>query len=205
MNRLRDVIRQRQAAFAELAQTDPAQALALLLPEASLAPLRSLDVEIASGLESEGDWTGPVEVVAEDDFEHHTSKLHLSLEVGNEQLPLFSSAPPELRTGDTVATAGVRMGRLLLARRISLTARVGAAASASTTTGTQHLAILLVNFRILQHQYLGDQQCLHGSHRYRRPAQSHFVLERSLVRSDLRRRGRFRPLQSEHRLRQLRL
>ena len=146
-SRLRDIIRQRQAAFAELAQSDTALALSLLLPEADLAPLRTLPDEIASGLESEGNWTGPVEVVAEDDFEHHTSKIHLSLEVENERLPLFSSDAPDLRTGDTVMTAGVRMGRLLLARRVSLTARVSVAASACTTTGTQHLAILLVNFK----------------------------------------------------------
>jgi M6 family metalloprotease-like protein/uncharacterized repeat protein (TIGR01451 family) len=147
VNRLRDVIRQRQAGFAELAQADPAQALALLLPEASLAPLRVLDGEASSGLESEGAWSGPVDVVAEDDFEHHTSRIHLSLQVGNERFELFSSAPPNLRTGDTIETAGVRMGRMLLARHVSLTAKVSIAASGCTTTGTQHLAILLVNFQ----------------------------------------------------------
>jgi M6 family metalloprotease-like protein len=146
IDRARNAIRLRLAAFAELAERDPAGALALLLPEENLVPLRTLGAAIASGLESEGEWSGPVEVVAEDDFVHGASRIHLSMQAGGERLQVYSTDPVNLRTGDTIAVAGVRMGRMLLIRRLSPVARADAAASACTTTGVQHLAILMVNF-----------------------------------------------------------
>jgi M6 family metalloprotease-like protein len=144
--RARDTIRFRLAAFAELAERDPAGALSLLLPEENLAPLRTLGAAIASGLESEGEWSGPVQVVAEDDFVHHASRIHFSMQAGGERLRVYSTDPANLRTGDTIVASGVRMGRMLLIRTISPVARADAAASACTTTGVQHLAVLMVNF-----------------------------------------------------------
>ena len=146
INRASEVIRLRLAAFAELAEVDPDGALALVLPEANLSPLRTMSPALAAELESEGEWSGRADVVAEDDFEHHTSRIHLAIESGGERLQVYSTDAINLRTGDTIGTAGVRMGRMLLVRKISLVARAAAAASACTTTGTQHLAILLVNF-----------------------------------------------------------
>ena len=93
IDRARNAIRLRLAAFAELAGRDPAGALALLLPEENLAPLRTLGAAIASGLESEGEWSGPVEVVAEDDFVHGASRIHLSMQAGGERLQVYSTDP----------------------------------------------------------------------------------------------------------------
>ena len=146
VSRTDQLIRLRLAAFAELAATDPTGAMELLLPEATLAPIRTIAPAIVAGLEAEGEWSGPVDVVAEDDFEHQTSTIHLSIQVGAERLQVYTTDPARLRTGDIIAAAGVRMGRMLLVRKISLTARAEAAASACSTTGTQHLAILMVNF-----------------------------------------------------------
>ncbi len=146
IDRASQLISLRLAAFADLAATDPEGALSLLLPEANLAPLRTMAPAIAAGLESEGEWSGPIDVVAEDDFQHHTSKVHLSLQAGAEKLQVFATPPTHLQTRDIVRAAGVRMGRMLLVRRLSLVRKAAAAASACTSTGVQHLAIVMVNF-----------------------------------------------------------
>jgi hypothetical protein len=79
-NSVRGVLRVRAAAFRELAEDDPDGALTLLLPDTTLAPLRAFTPEIAANLESDGEWSGPAEVVAEDDFEHHSSKTRVSIQ-----------------------------------------------------------------------------------------------------------------------------
>lgn len=143
--RVRDLVRLRLSVLTELAQSDPSAALSLLLPEVSLAPLRTLAPDIAAGLEAEGEWSGPVEVVAEDDFEHHSSKTHVSMQTGGERLDVYAAGQPgSLRSGDRIEVVGVRLGRTILVRK--LTVAVQPAASGCSSIGVQHLAVVMVNF-----------------------------------------------------------
>jgi hypothetical protein len=51
----------------------------LFLREENLAPL-NVGPAIRSGLQSERERPGPVQVVAEDDFVHHANRVHLSIQ-----------------------------------------------------------------------------------------------------------------------------
>jgi M6 family metalloprotease-like protein len=145
LSRVRALTAIRQAAFTDLAQSDPARALTLTLPAANLARLRAFGPEVASGLESDGEWSGPAEVVIEDDFQNHAGRTHLSIFSGGEWLSVYSSSmPPNLRSGATVRSTGVRMGRMILARDLSSVIQPNV--NSCSSTGVQKIVVVMVNF-----------------------------------------------------------
>ena len=148
---VREVVRLRVAAFSRTGgkRLRPPR-LALLLPETDLAPLRGFTPEIAANLEADSQWSGPAEVVVEDDFEHHSSKTRVSIQVGQEWLPVYSAdTPADLQSGGIIRATGARMGGFPPIAETHGGEESGHAASSarSTTTGVQHLVVVMVNFK----------------------------------------------------------
>ncbi len=150
LNRARDILRLRVTALRELAQTDPARALALTLSEPTLARLRGFAPDVAANLESESEWSGPALVVAEDDFVHNTSRNHVSVQISGEWVEVYGApASSRLTSGTVIGGRGIRVGPMILAHSVSpLTSSVLAPLTASgcSTIGVQRLAIVMVNF-----------------------------------------------------------
>ncbi len=140
-SRLQSLNRARLAALAELITSNPSAALRLALPEETLVRLRQ---NRSLELESRGQWTGPVDLVVEDDFEHHTTRTHTSLSSGGETLQLHFAAPPPKMTSETIVTVdALRLGNSLAVSQT--TASASATALGCSTTGLQRIAVLLVN------------------------------------------------------------
>ena len=145
VNHVRALIKSRLAAFTELAETDPSRAIELALPESILVRLRGFAPDVEAGLESDGEWSGPAEVVVEDDFEHHTSRTRISIQSGGEWLAVYTAGgAPGLQSGVVIGSRGLRMGPMILARDLKIIPRP--AALGCSTTGAQKLAVVMVNF-----------------------------------------------------------
>src|ERR1044071_5171514 len=142
--RLGQIARSRSPLLAEILQSDPAEALRLALPDNILDRLRAISPEIGRDLESRGEWSGSVQVTVEDDFAHGASRTHTSLRSEGRDLELYFAGPqPELRSGTTLRTEGLRVGQMLAVRDAAVLPH---ASTGCSSTGVQKIAVLLVNF-----------------------------------------------------------
>ena len=143
--RVQELARLRLIAFTKLAQADPSRALSLALPESTLVRLRAFAPDLAASLEEDGDWSGPAQVVVEDDFEHRASRRHISIQSGGEWREVhFTDPAPEIRSGAVITARGLRAGSIIVAREASLS--LTPASIGCSSIGPQKLAILIVNF-----------------------------------------------------------
>ena len=84
-------------------------------------------------------------MVVEDDFEHHSSRIHFSIQSDSGWLQVYAvSGPGGIRSGTIVRTQGVRLGSLIVARSFSVVAH--ASPGGCSGTGLQKLAVVMVNF-----------------------------------------------------------
>jgi M6 family metalloprotease-like protein/uncharacterized repeat protein (TIGR01451 family) len=143
ISRIRQLTRSRLSVLTDVLQSDPAEALRLALPETTLQRLRVAAPDIGEALESRGEWSGPAEVVAEDDFEHGASRTHTSITAEGRKLKvLFAGSAPAVRSGAVIRIKGLRVGDLVAASE----AMVQTAALGCSTTGQQKIAVLMLNF-----------------------------------------------------------
>lgn len=148
-------IRERARTLRELARTDPAEALRVMLDEKLLAALREDFPEQAGDLEQHGEWEGPVDTLVFDgeDLQEHEVAHHLRL--GGETLEVRMAGPePEgIECGKRARFRGVRIGEVVAAAEGEVVAAAGSSgtepvAEAATCgpRGQQNIAVLLVTF-----------------------------------------------------------
>lgn len=147
-------IRERARALRELARTDPAEALRVMLDEEALDALRKDFPEQAAQFEQHGEWEGPVETMVFDgeDLEEHEVAHHLRLEEETLEVRMAAAEPEGIECGKRVRFRGVRIGEVVAAAEGEVVAAAGgasgedAAAVACGPKGQQNVAVLLVTF-----------------------------------------------------------
>ncbi|MGQ9918767.1 MAG: NEW3 domain-containing protein, partial [Bryobacteraceae bacterium] len=140
----------------ELARTDPAEALRLMLAEDVLERLREDFPEQAGVLEQHGEWEGPVETIVldEEDLTGHDIVHHLKTGEETLEVHLAGIQPEGIQCGRRVRFRGVRVGEVAAAMDgevvAALDGKVAAADAAATPAcgpgGPQKIAVLLVTF-----------------------------------------------------------
>jgi hypothetical protein len=141
------LLKQRALMLEQVIKEVPAQALGLEVSPEIRGGLAALGDEGGDLLESRGEWSGRLEVVAEDDFQtgasrtvHYLTGTYGALEVH------FSGEAPALAAGQTVTVMGVRLGQLAAVSQWRYEGGMRAATVACNTTGEQRIAVLLVSF-----------------------------------------------------------
>lgn len=142
-------LRERAGVLRELARTDPAEALRILLDEDALASLRT-DFPGQAGLfEQHGEWEGPVETLVVDDenLEEHETIHFLQAEGETLEVRLAGQQPEGIECGKQARFRGVRIGEVVAAMEGKVVDSTEAAAPASCgPRGQQNIAVLLVTF-----------------------------------------------------------
>jgi M6 family metalloprotease-like protein len=137
------ILRQRARSLYTLIRSDPAAALSVALPQEQIDAVGNSGAATADLLEIRGEWQGPAVAVIEDDFQHGVSRTRWRIRIEGAPVEVyFAGASPTLQCEHEVKVSGVRLG----GRIAAATATVLAATAACTTTGTQHLAVILAGF-----------------------------------------------------------
>lgn len=132
--------RERAQAFRRLIESNPRQALDSALSLEDAARIRQW---VPEWVETSGRWQGPMEVRVEDDPISGRSRRHFYLTAQGEEVEVFPAEPPEQTAClEDVAVEGVRLDGVIAARTIE----VRAASASCALTGTQNIAIIVVNF-----------------------------------------------------------
>lgn len=143
--RLEEILARRAKALSRLLKSDPRRAAALALSKVESSRLKARLPGLARQVEETGEWEGDAEVLVADDFQSGTSRTYLNLTVNGETLTVYPGADrPELRCGDVVRAAGVRLGEEVGAVDITVTGR--RELTSCSSTGNQSVVVLLVNF-----------------------------------------------------------
>ena len=149
-SQLRQLLSRRAELFSALIASDPAAAASLALPQDIVQQLQA-DAP-AGTVESRGEWRGHLTSTVADDFEHHRShaRWYLNTPAGN--IELFFGGHPAPPLAKAMTIRGVRLGdRLAVESSAATDPRLvlGDTATASaqapcTTTGPQHIAVLML-------------------------------------------------------------
>jgi M6 family metalloprotease-like protein len=140
------VFQERVEALVALIQTDAAEALKQALPSGVLDTLAATFPELASQLESQGSWQGPVDYLIAD-YPDKTHRAIRRMKVGSEVLEIEFAGPepPGLKSGDILSVHGVRAGNTVAAADGNVSGSIVAPATCSTK-GAQSVATILVEF-----------------------------------------------------------
>ena len=102
--------------------------------------------EAARPIVPDGEWEGPLTVVAEDDFARGLSHTRYWIDTGGERLEVhFEDAPAGLTSGNRVRVKGTRRGNRITGTLSSLAPRASGA-SACGPIGEQKIAVVMIQF-----------------------------------------------------------
>jgi len=144
------LLSERNAFLNDLIAADPARAVAVQLPAALAARIRAASPQAA--IEQEGDWSGALDVLVEDDFVAGRSRQRYILHIVGSDLEVFFAPGAAPRSSRRLKLHGVRLGGRIAAMRISpeiaqfgaVTDEVAAAGPECSTLGVQDMAVILV-------------------------------------------------------------
>src|SRR5689334_9095849 len=97
--------------------------------------------------QTRGTWEGRIAMVIEDDLTMSSSRLLYLMKIGTESVEVNfgRSVPAGLKSGDLLRVDGVRIADRITAEHAAIIPSL-AASSPCTTTGTQNIIAILVNF-----------------------------------------------------------
>ncbi len=144
---LRATLDERARLLGRMFESAPKQALRQVLPAPVRAQIAARHPELAPLVETRGQWSGAVTVLAADDFRRHSSRRMIWMEAGGEHLSLsfVVREPPALRTGAVLKVRGIRLGKrvaVLMARPLPSVSEQPVCDS----VGEQKVVALMVNF-----------------------------------------------------------
>lgn len=140
------ILAERAARLSELIRSDPQAAVRLSLSAAQAARLSAVSPDVASQIESQGEWHGALTVLVEDDFPLGTSRTRYWIETGGERVEVyFANHPRGLSSGQVVSVRGIRLGKRMAAALTGISP-VAAAPSACGPIGEQRIAVLMLEF-----------------------------------------------------------
>ena len=138
------LLTRRASLLSDLIAADPARALSSALPAEVAAQLQQ--IAPAAAIESNGEWEGTVEAIAEDDFANRRSRTRWYLSTTSQRHEMYFVDPIRTLPGAHVKVSGVGIsGRIAVASLINTAG--GSAASTQqqcTTTGPQNIAVLML-------------------------------------------------------------
>jgi len=164
------LIQERANAFISLIRQNAAEALKNALPEEVLSNMVRAFPDSASLLESHGTWQGTLEYLIAD-YPDGTHRAIRRMKTGKEVLEIEFAGPepPRLKSGDILKVRGVRAGNVVAAADGNVVAAADgstsgttAAPAACSTTGTQSIATILVEFPSYKLSSGVDQELLKG-------------------------------------------
>ena len=138
------LLQARHALLAQLIKEDPLSVRSVGLAPDAVERLRGLLTGVEAFIEQEGEWTGSLEVIAEMDFEHHTSTTHRFIRSANGRLEMFGGPRTFGRT-DRMGGAQMRVKGIRSEALIAVDAITTASAPAPLApVGVQNYAVLVV-------------------------------------------------------------
>lgn len=139
-----NLLRRRRTVVERLMRDSPASVRSVMLQSGDISRLTSVAPAAASLLEKEGQWSGPLELLAEDDFEHNRSITHWRVRTSRGPVELFFAhgAPPVKATcSPRVTVAGIgTTSRVAVDSVVALSN----APPICSTKGVQHVAVILL-------------------------------------------------------------
>jgi M6 family metalloprotease-like protein len=127
----RAALDERAALLHQLIATDPARAIQLGLPSGLAQQLRTLHPPEL--LEEQGEWTGTLERLTEDDFEHGQSRRHILLHTADQQLEIFLTEEHPLPRGQSIRVSGMRVSDRIAVTSLGTVEALGTAPAAEAT------------------------------------------------------------------------
>ncbi len=140
----RQLLQQRKAAVDELIRQSPTSVRSVMLDGAETRRLSETVPNAAALIEREGQWSGPLEVLAEDDFVHHRALTHWRVRAAGGPVELFfaNGAPPlKPACSPSITVQGIGTSS-----RVAVDTVVAMATTPPTcsTTGVQRIAVILL-------------------------------------------------------------
>jgi hypothetical protein len=141
---LMTLLQRRRVLIERLMGEDPASVRSVMLTPSDLARLTASDPAAAAQVEKEGEWSGPLELLAEDDFDHHRSITHWRVRTNNSAVELFfvngvpsvkPSCLPRIRVSGVGTDKSVAVDSVLA---------MSNAPPVCSTKGVQHIAVILL-------------------------------------------------------------
>ncbi|HEX4485117.1 MAG TPA: choice-of-anchor D domain-containing protein, partial [Terriglobales bacterium] len=138
------ILQQRRVAVEQLMRDSPAWVRSVMLKPGETAQLAAVSPEAASLVEKEGEWSGPLEMLAEDDFDHHRSITHWRVRTAKGPVELFFAhgAPAAKATcSPKITVAGVGTEKAVA---VDSVVALSNSPPACSTKGVQRVAVILL-------------------------------------------------------------
>ena len=138
------LLQRRRSLVEQLMRESPASVRSVMLNASDVSRLLANVPAAASFLEKEGQWSGPLELLAEDDFNHDRSITHWRVHTNNGPVELFfaNGAPPVKATcSPRVTVAGIGTATKVAVDSVVALSNTPAVCS---TKGVQHIAVILL-------------------------------------------------------------
>jgi hypothetical protein len=146
---LLNVLQVRQHLVEQLIRTDPGLVRSVMLSPSVAQPLSAASPAYAAALESDSSWSGTLEGVLGDDFEHGTSSTQWYLRSGDQRIELFfaGNANPVRDVHRSVVIRGIGTSRVVSVESLHADsiAPANPPGQNCTSLGVENTAVLVMN------------------------------------------------------------
>ena len=138
------LLQRRRARIEQLMRESPASVRSVMLESSDVRQLAALAPAAVSLVEKEGQWSGPLELLAEDDFDHNRSITHWRVHTAKGPVELFFAHGAPLVKA--TCSPRVTVTGIGTTSRVAVDAVVALSSSppVCSTKGVQHVAVILL-------------------------------------------------------------